>query len=96
LENNPRYIKAVDSKGQSFYFYYTTVSEVKTSDVEDVFYYECVYTLDTYMSYIQLNLELLKEEKPAVKFVRKFYDRLVYSVNSQGILSYTLDYVNQK
>ena len=96
LENNPRYIKAVDSKGQSFYFYYTTVSEVKTSDIEGVFYYECVYTLDTYMSYIQLNLELLRQEKPAVKFVRKFYDRLVYSVNPQGILSYTLDYVNQK
>lgn len=93
--DRPTYLKCSDGK-QNFYFYFETITNT-TSEYNKEFYYDCVYTLDKYMTYFFNKFHILMNNQQEVNFLRRFSDRLNYTTNDQGELqSITFDLLKNK
>jgi hypothetical protein len=91
----PTYIKATDGVN-SFYFFYAGMSKVEAAG-NGVFYYHQEYVLDRYMTHYWAKLQAVLSANPYVQFVRKFYDRFLYTVDASSgkIATATIDFFKQ-
>lgn len=94
-DSKPYYLKCSDGK-QNFYFYFDRINNTASEYKED-FYYDCIYTLDKYMTYFYNKLQILLNNKVNVNHINKFSNRLDYTVDTEGKLkSFTFDILKNK